>query len=87
MRCDGVARLHCPHRRVQTTDSRHASDPAPTSSNIPTGASNTPVSDDQTALTEAGITPSMSRRSNPLDNAPMVSFFHTLKTEMMHHRT
>ncbi len=29
----------------------------------------------------------MSRRANPLDNAPMDSFFHTLKTELVHHRT
>ena len=29
----------------------------------------------------------MSRRANPLDNAPMESFFHTLKTELVHHKT
>ena len=40
----------------------------------------------QRALNEAGITPSMSRRGNALDNAPMESFFHTLKTEPVHHR-
>lgn len=40
----------------------------------------------QAALAGAGITPSMSRRANPLDNAPMESFFHTLKTELVHHR-
>ena len=28
----------------------------------------------------------MSRRANPLDNAPLESFFHTLKTELVHHR-
>ena len=43
--------------------------------------------DYQAALETAGITPSMSRRANPLDNAPMESFFHTLKTELVHHRT
>lgn len=43
--------------------------------------------DYQTALGRAGVTPSMSRRANPLDNAPMESFFHTLKTELVHHRT
>jgi putative transposase len=43
--------------------------------------------DYQAALRHAGITPSMSRRANPLDNAPMESFFHTLKTELVHHRT
>jgi len=37
-------------------------------------------------LQAAGITPSMSRRGNALDNAPMESFFHTLKTELVHHR-
>ena len=43
--------------------------------------------DYQTALKAAGITPSMSRPAKPLDNAPMESFFHTLKTELVHHRT
>ena len=43
--------------------------------------------DYQAVLTEAAIIPSMSRRANPLDNAPMESFFHTLKTELVHHRT
>jgi len=43
--------------------------------------------DYQAALSQAGITASMSRRANPLDNAPMESFFHTLKTELVHHRT
>lgn len=40
----------------------------------------------QKVLAAAGITPSMSRCANPLDNAPMESFFHTLKTELVHHR-
>ena len=43
--------------------------------------------DYQAALSKAGLTPSMSRRANPLDNAPMESFFHTLKTELAHYRT
>lgn len=38
------------------------------------------------ALVAAGITPSMSRKGNCLDNAPMESFFHTLKVERVHHR-
>ena len=42
--------------------------------------------DYQEVLAGAGITPSMSRRGNALDNAPMESFFHTLKTELVHHR-
>jgi len=33
------------------------------------------------ALARAGITPSMSRKGDCWDNAPMESFFHTLKTE------
>lgn len=37
-------------------------------------------------LAAAGITPSMSRTGNCLDNAPMESFFHTLKVERVHHR-
>ena len=41
----------------------------------------------QEVLAEAGIIPSMSRRANPLDNVPMESFFHPLKTELVHHRT
>jgi transposase InsO family protein len=38
------------------------------------------------ALGRSGITPSMSRKGDCLDNAPMESFFHTLKTERVHHR-
>ena len=37
------------------------------------------------ALSAARITPSMSRKGNCLDNAPMESFFHTLKVERIHH--
>ena len=33
-----------------------------------------------------GIVPSMSRKGDCWDNAPMESFFHTLKTELIHHR-
>ena len=36
-------------------------------------------------LAAARITPSMSRKGNCLDNAPMESFFHTLKVERVHH--
>jgi putative transposase len=43
--------------------------------------------DYRAALDRAEITASMSRRANPLDNAPMESFFHTLKTELVHHGT
>ena len=38
------------------------------------------------ALAGAKITPSMSRNGNCLDNAPMESFFHSLKVERVHHR-
>ena len=38
------------------------------------------------ALAEAEITASMSRKADCHDNAPMESFFHTLKTELIHHR-
>jgi transposase InsO family protein len=38
------------------------------------------------ALMGAGITASMSRKADCYDNAPMESFFHTLKTELVHHR-
>ena len=37
-------------------------------------------------LVRSAITPSMSRRGDCLDNAPMESFFHTLKVERVHHR-
>ena len=43
--------------------------------------------DYQAALTEAAIIPSISQRANPLDNAPTENVFHTLKTELVHHRT
>ena len=36
-------------------------------------------------LSSAGIAASMSRKVNCYDNAPMESFFHTLKTERVHH--
>lgn len=32
-----------------------------------------------------GLVPSMSRKGNCWDNAPMESWFHTLKTELVHH--
>ena len=38
------------------------------------------------ALTGDGITVSMSRKADCYDNAPMESFFHTSKTELVHHR-
>jgi putative transposase len=38
------------------------------------------------ALSGVGITASMSRKADCYDNAPMESFFHTLKTELVHHR-
>ena len=38
------------------------------------------------ALATAGITPSMSRKGACWDDAPMESFFHTLKPERVHHR-
>lgn len=40
----------------------------------------------RSALVQSGITPSMSRKGDCWDNAPMESFFHTLKTERVHHR-
>jgi transposase InsO family protein len=36
-------------------------------------------------LKASGIVPSMSRKGNCWDNAPMESWFHTLKTELVHH--
>jgi transposase InsO family protein len=41
---------------------------------------------DRRLLARADISPSMSRKGDCLDNAPMESFFHTLKTERVHHR-
>ena len=40
----------------------------------------------RSALARSGVTPSMSRKGDCWDNAPMESFFHTLKTERVHHR-
>ncbi|MGY0750033.1 DDE-type integrase/transposase/recombinase, partial [Azospirillum argentinense] len=37
------------------------------------------------ALKSHGITPSMSRKGNCWDNAPMESFFGSLKSELVHH--
>jgi putative transposase len=42
--------------------------------------------DYRAALAADGITASMSRKGDCYDNAPMESFFHTLKTERVHHR-
>ena len=38
------------------------------------------------AMQSAGFRASMSRKADCYDNAPMESFFHTLKTELVHHR-
>lgn len=40
----------------------------------------------QDALADAGLKRSMSRKSTPLDNAAMESYFHTLKSEVVHQR-
>ncbi len=37
-------------------------------------------------LQSVGFRASMSRRADCYDNAPMESFFHTLKTELVHHQ-
>ena len=37
-------------------------------------------------LTDLETDPPMSRKGDCLDNAPMESFFHSLKTERVHHR-
>jgi transposase InsO family protein len=42
--------------------------------------------DYRAVLNAGGITASMSRKADCWDNAPMESFFHTLKTELVHHR-
>lgn len=41
--------------------------------------------DYRAVLRASGIVPSMSRKGNCWDNAPMESWFHTLKTELVHH--
>jgi putative transposase len=38
-------------------------------------------------LMDAGFNRSMSRKGNPLDNAAMESFFHSMKAELIHQRT
>jgi transposase InsO family protein len=42
--------------------------------------------DYRSALRVAGFRASMSRKADCYDNAPMESFFHTLKTELVHHQ-
>jgi hypothetical protein len=42
--------------------------------------------DYRNVIRSAGFKASMSRKGNCYDNAPMESFFHTLKTELVHHR-
>src|SRR5205085_7208472 len=42
--------------------------------------------DYRAVLSAAGITASISRKADCYDNAAMESFFHTLKTELVHHR-
>jgi transposase InsO family protein len=42
--------------------------------------------DYQDQLRQLGMIPSMSRKGNCYDNAPMESFWGTLKTELVHHR-
>ena len=37
-------------------------------------------------MQSAGFKASMSRKADRYDKAPMESFFHTLKTELVHHR-
>ncbi len=37
-------------------------------------------------MQSAGFRASMSRKADCYDNAPMESFFHTLKTELVHHQ-
>jgi Transposase and inactivated derivatives len=41
--------------------------------------------DDRVVLKANGIVPSMSRKGNCRDNAPMERCFHTLKSERVHH--
>lgn len=40
----------------------------------------------QTLVKQLGMIPSMSRKGNCYDNAPMESFWGSLKTELVHHR-
>jgi len=43
-------------------------------------------SDYRSSVKSAGFRASMSRKADCYDNAPMESFFHTLKTELVHHQ-
>jgi transposase InsO family protein len=43
--------------------------------------------DYQAMLNHNGFIPSMSRKGNCWDNAPMESFFHSMKVEWLHHQT
>lgn len=45
------------------------------------------ANDYRDAVVDAGMVRSMSRKGNPLDNAAMESFFHTMKAELLHQQT
>ena len=51
---------------------------------IPTAAASTPATTTRRLLAKHGITCSMSRRADCWDNAPMESFFASLKKELVH---
>jgi len=79
-----------PPRRVRTTNSRHSLPIAPNliGSNFAAAAPNqvwladiTYIPTGEGWLYLAAVIASMSRRADCFDNAPMESFFHTLKTE------
>jgi hypothetical protein len=44
------------------------------------------AADYRKVMQSAGLQASMSRKAHCYDNAPKESFFHTLKTELIHHR-
>lgn len=52
----------------------------------PTAATISASADYRKAIRSAGFRASMSRKADCYHNAPMESFFHTLKTELVHHR-
>lgn len=69
------------------TDALHRRQPAPGLLHHSDRGSQYASDDYQAVLTQHGLIPSMSRKGNCWDNAPMESFFHSLKVEWLHDQT
>src|SRR5436190_6840415 len=73
-------------RRPQRRLTSFSYQPTKTALRRPLESAQYAAGDYRKILQAAAITPSMSRTANCWDNAPMESFFGTLKTELVHQR-